>query len=205
MKKKRLFTILGVITVFVIFILFFYLIHYKKENMGNNIINKNLDVDEKYILDINSYQAVIEVTVQSNKKVNKYIIKQEVNGKLNRQEVIEPKNLKGVEILYKDGKLTINNTSLNLNKVYENYPYVSENVMFLTYFLEKYKREKENGKTNIKETEEQIILTITDEKEVKKELYVRKYDAKPEKLIVQNNNKKDAVYILYKEINIENV
>ena len=205
MKKKRLFTILGVITVFVIFILFFYLIHYKKENMGNNIINKNLDVDEKYILDINSYQAVIEVTVQSNKKVNKYIIKQEVNGKLNRQEVLEPKNLKGVEILYKDGKLTINNTSLNLNKVYENYPYVSENVMFLTYFLEKYKREKENGKTNIKETEEQIILTITDEKEVKKELYVRKCDAKPEKLIVQNNNKKDAVYILYKEINIENV
>ena len=44
---------------------------YKNINIGNNISNKTLDEVEDYILNISSYKAKLEVTINSNKNTNK--------------------------------------------------------------------------------------------------------------------------------------
>ena len=70
------------------------------KNIGNNISNKTLEECEQYIFNINSYKATAEITVQSNKNINKYLVKQEVNSNESYQEIIEPENIKGVKIIY---------------------------------------------------------------------------------------------------------
>lgn len=198
--KKFLIILIAIISLFISFV-FFRKSNYKKINTGNNITSKSLDENEKYILDINSYIATIELTVQSNKNTNKYLIKQEVNNDIYKQEVIEPDNIKGVQTIYEKGKLTVYNSKLNLNKIYEDYPYITENSIFLNDFIAKYKIAKQNNKFNIQETEDYIILTINNKNSIEK-LYVQKNSGKPYQIIIQDDDKKNIVYILYKEINL---
>ena len=97
-------------------------------NIGNNITSKSIQEIEQYILNISSYEATVEINVQSNKNENKYIMKQKYNSQgLEEQTIIEPSNLAGLTILYENGKLTINNTKLKLKTVYENYEYIVDN------------------------------------------------------------------------------
>lgn len=202
MGKKIKVVLLSGILVLIFCLLFFKKIYYKKNNIGNNINIKSLD--ENYILDINDFNATIELIVNSNKNTNKYVIKQEVKDNICKQEVIEPENIRGVKIIYDNGKLTVCNSKLSLSKIYENYPYIAENIIFLNDFIQEYKIAKQEKKSNIEENEEYVILTIENNKNIKK-LYVQKNSRKPYKIVVQDNNKKDVFYILYKEINIENV
>ena len=66
MKIKRILIIL-----LIIFVLFFLVqIIYKTHKNGNNI-GKSTDDLVEYILNISSYEAKIEVTVNSNKTTNK--------------------------------------------------------------------------------------------------------------------------------------
>ena len=63
------------------------------------------------------------MNVQSNKNTNKYIIKQSYIDKNNNfQEVLEPTNISGVKIEYKDNKLTLSNSKLNLVTFFEKTP-----------------------------------------------------------------------------------
>ena len=65
----------------------------------------------------------MEVTVNSNKNVNKYMLKQCYNiNNISEQTVVKPENIEGVTISYKDGNLEIKNSNLNLSKIYNNYP-----------------------------------------------------------------------------------
>ncbi len=188
---------------FLLFILFLKN-NYKKDNTGNNITNKSLDEKEQYILDINAFDAMIEVTINSNKNTNKYIIKQFVNNEEIKQEVIEPENIRGIEISYKNDTLTIYNSKIDLKKIYENYPCITENILFLNDFIDQYKQLKAEGLTSIEETENYIVLTVYNKSNnnLKQQLFVRKSDGKPDHIIRNDNNNKILVYILYKEINI---
>ena len=71
--KKRIFTIFLIFFVGIIFIIFIKN-NYKKIKFGNNESNKSVKDIEAYILNINSYKATVEVTVNSNKNSNKYLI-----------------------------------------------------------------------------------------------------------------------------------
>ena len=108
-------------------------------NIGNNNLNKTLEEVEDYILNIKSYTATIEVTVNSNKNSNKYLIKQSHQEENDEQEVIEPGNISGVKITYKDSSLKVENSKLNLEKIYNNYPYIESNILWLNSFIEEYK------------------------------------------------------------------
>ena len=205
-SKKSIFIILLVAVVIVCIIIFFLKNNYKIANVGNNISNKTLDECEKYIFNINSYEATAEITVQSNKNTNKYIVKQNVNKDESLQEILEPENVKGVKIKYKDKKLTITNTELDLKKIYEDYPYIEDNILFLTDFISKYKEAKENNNVSISEEENMVIFTINNGSKYRKneKLYINEDTGMPIKLIVQDDNKKDTVYILYNETKINN-
>ena len=201
-KRNIIIFILIIACVFCFIILFFAKNNYKNINTGNNNSKKTLDECEEYIYNISSYEAVAQITVQSNKNTNKYLVKQVCNKDQNTQEIIEPDNLKGIKITYKDKTLILENTSLNLKKLYKDYPYIEENSIFLMDFIAEYKKNKEMENTEIEIENEEIIYKIkTNEIYMKqKMLYLDKKTGTPTKMIVQDNNQKNIIYILYKEI-----
>ena len=201
MKKKVFITIIF----FTIFFLIFYLIfNYKSLKNGNNNIRiKNEEDVNDYILNISNYEAKIEVIVKSNKNENKYIINQKCMNNYSYQEM-EYENNKKIIIEHEDNKVIIRNTSLKLEKIYESWEFLIENNLFLTTFVE-----------NFKETDEKEILVnenyyvvnlklknISNKNVAYKSLYINKNNGKIEKLEIYDINKNRTIYILYKEITI---
>lgn len=172
--------------------------NYKKEESGNN---KNIEEIEEYILNINSYKAKIKVTVKSNKNVNFYEFEQEVKfPQTVTQIATAPESLEGIKIAYKDGILEITNTQFNLSKIYKDYPYVSDNIMFLTSFLEGYKTAEDK---EIIEENDKIVMSYKKEKNKytnKQKLYINKSTLKPENLQIYDINNDCRVDIVYNEI-----
>lgn len=201
-KRISIFAIIILCALSIIFIINFTRKAYKNTNIGNNISNKTLDEVEDYILNISSYKAKLEATINSNKNTNKYILTQIHNKYEDVQEVILPENIKGMKLTYKDKTLTIQNIVLDLQKVYNNYPYIESNNLWLNSFIEEYKIAK-NKKISVKD--ENIVMSIEiigDSKIKYKELYLDKKTLKPTKLLIQDNNKKEIIYILYNEIEL---
>ncbi len=194
MKNKKI--ILVCLLIFLVIILNWY---YKNRNSGNNI-SKSITDFEDYILNISSYEATISVEITSNKNTNKYIIKQwYASPNIFKQEVQAPENLKGLTILYDGTNLEIQNSRLNLTKIYNNYEYLSNNILSLNGFIEECK----NGVTEYIESKEEITLGVTTKNKytMYKKLTMDKRGI-PIKLEIMNENKKNLVYILYNEITI---
>lgn len=212
MKNKKIIFI-SILVLAIVSILIFILLktNYKNKNFGNNMSNKNLEEIEKYILDISSYTAKMDVTVESNKNTNKYVMEQRYEkGKKSKQKILEPANIEGLEIIYEDNKLTINNAKDNLKTMYENYPNLMENCLWLNAFIEDYKTEKNEGKVSIVEKNGKVIMATKTRNEnnryiYSKELHIDKEAGKIEKLVVQDINKKNLIYILYNEITVNGV
>ena len=211
MKKLIKKPIIIVLILFLIVLMIYFFINKnnklfnKNFNIGNNITNKSIQEIEEYILNISSYEAKLEVTVQSNKNTNKYILKQKyINSKLEEQVVVEPSNIEGLTILYENGKLTVNNTKLNLQTVYDNYEEITQNNLWLNSFIEEYKN---NNNRSISEDSNYVIMTVntTNNYEKVETLYIDKNTGNPEKMIIQDKNQKNMVYILYNEIRINNL
>ena len=72
-SRKKLIIIMCIIAISLIFIIFFTKNNYKNIKTGNNMSNKNIEEIEEYILNISSYEAKVEVTIESNKNTNKYL------------------------------------------------------------------------------------------------------------------------------------
>lgn len=171
----------------------------KNLKIGNNKSSQDMVND---ILNIKSYETVIEVDVKSNKNQNKYLIKQRYNGDNdNCQEVLEPNNIKGVKITKSNGELKLENSKLNLVSIFENYEYLSENHLDLNNFISDY---KQYNNSRYKEKQEEIIMETLSKTnfKIKKSLYINKKTEKPIKLEIDDTNKKTSVYILYREVNI---
>lgn len=176
----------------------------KTHKIGNNSSSQEI-VD--YILNISSYEAIIDVEVISNKNSNKYIIKQkyESSGMI-EQEVIEPNNIKGVEIIKEGENLRIENTNLNLNMIFEKYNYLSDNVLDLDSFIENYKN---NNESKFYEQDNQLILETVDNSNNKnlkhKTLYIDKSTTNPTKMEIKDTNKKSSIYIIYNEVKVNSL
>lgn len=202
-SKKFLFIILAIAILLVIISIIFSKKSYETINIGNNNLNKTLEEVEDYILNIKEYTATIEVTVNSNKNSNKYLIKQNHKEKNDEQEVLEPDTIKGVKLIYKDSSLIVENSNLNLEKIYNNYPYIESNILWLNSFIEEYRNSEQK---NITEKNEEIVMQIkrkNDKKIATEELILDKKTLKPTKLSIMDNSKNVIVYILYNEIEIK--
>ncbi len=201
MKKKNI-LVLFVILLFIGIITFFTFFHTKTAKnlkIGNTSSSQEI-VD--YILNISSYEAVIEVDVESNKNNNHYVIKQQYkNPDMSSQEVLEPSNIEGVKIVKNGNQLKMENTKLNLSSVFENYEYVADNILDLSYFIKDYQSDE---KANWKEENNQIIMTTKKEQE-EKTLTIDKSNGKPKKIEVKKINKNTKIYILYNEVNLNSL
>ena len=103
--------------------------------------NKNSQEIIEDILNISSYETVIEVEVTSNKNTNQYVIRQKyISPDISEQEILEPANIKGIKIIKKENKLTLENSNINITKIYNDYEYMTDNCLDLNTFIENYKQ-----------------------------------------------------------------
>ena len=177
----------------------------KNFKKGNNKTSQEI-VD--YILNMNSYISEVNVTVNSNKNTNKYVLKQEYTSpNICVQEVLEPKNIKGMKIINDGTNLSIENTKLDLNTIYENYEYLNNNSLDLMTFINDY---KESEHSNYEEKNETIIMKVevknSDNKYIRnKTLHIDSNTGLPTKLEVKDINNNATVYILYNNIELNNM
>lgn len=182
---------------------FFHKTDYKTLEFGNTNL-KSVESMKEYILNLSSYQAKITMEVTSNKNTNKYELTQEyASPNIFKQVVSEPSNIQGLVTTYDGNNLSIENTKLNVTKLYENYPYLAENSISLASFIECY---KQDGNAIEKQDGNYFIFETKSEKNSKnvvvKRLYIDKTTAKPSKLEIMDGNKNVLVYIVYNEIKI---
>ena len=179
----------------------FYICYFsmvKNMKIGNNKSSQEM---VENILNMKTYEAIIEVEVNSNKNQNKYILRQKYNEKESYQEVLEPSNIKGVKIIKQEGNLKLENSKLNLTSIYENYDCLSENNLDLDCFVNDYKN---SNNSKYREENEKIIMETNSNNnpKINKILYINIKTGKPEKLEIVDTNKKNTVYILYKEVDV---
>lgn len=211
MKNKKITLIITAviiaIAILTMIIYFFSKNVNKNLKTGNNLSNKTNQEIEEYILNISSYEAEIQVEVESNKNNTKYKLKQSyVSPNVAKQIVIEPENICGLETIYDGNKLTINNTKLNLSTVYQDYQYITQNFLWLNSFIDDYKNSRNR---KIYEENNMVIMEVTLDTNnpylFKKQLFIDKTNGKINKMIVQDKNQKKLVYILYNEIKINSL
>ena len=193
MNSKKIFILLFIIILIAIgLFIFFNNKGTKNFKIGNNTSSQEI-VD--YILNINSYEAVIEVDVKSNKNENKYKIKQVYNGNDNNsQEVLEPSNIAGVKLIKEGNNLKLENSNLNLTNILQNYEYISDNALDLSSFIDNYKN---NSNSKWDEKDDKIIMKTSN-----RTLYINRENGLPKKMEIQDTGKKTAIYILYNEVNV---
>ena len=201
MKSKKLIIIL-IIAFVIISISIFLILNYKKLKGGNTIVKKSEENIINSILNIKAYIAKLDVTIETNKNKNKYVISQKIENGEATQEVLEPENIAGVITKYDGKDLKVINNKLNLETTFQNCQYIVENRLWLDSFIKEYK-ESENKKVNSNKKE--IILEVKNSGNVYntlKKLYIDKQTGKPIKMEVEDINKKMLVYILYTEMTI---
>lgn len=196
-KKILILAIILFITIMIVILIFFKNNTAKSFKIGNNTSSQEI-VD--YILNIKSYETIVDVETRSNKNENKYVIKQSYNGEdENSQEILEPSNIEGVKMVRSGKILKLENTNLKLTSIFENYDYLSQNCLDLSSFIDEYKNDA-NSKWEEKNGE--IIMKTNLSKNMEKELYISKENGKPLKMNIEDTNKKTAIYILYREVNV---
>ena len=200
-RNKKLLFILIVIIIIIFLSIFISKNVIKKQKNGNNMNSQEI-VDN--ILNLKSYKSKISVQVNSNKNQNKYILTQEYNTENGCiQEVIEPENIAGVKIIKKDNNLKIENSQLDLKKIYENYLGLEDNSLDLICFINEY---KDNPKSEFEEKNGEIIMKTKANKNnlylKNKTLYINKENIRPTKLIIQDNNQNSTIIIEYNEIEL---
>ena len=204
MKNKKIIFITLVVILILSILIIFLLNKTNVKKIGNNSTSQEI-VD--YILNISSYEAKIEVEVKSNKNTNKYILKQQyISPDVATQEVLEPSNISGIKIIKKGNDLKLENTSLNLSNIFENYEYLADNALDLSCFIEDY---KESQNSNYEEKDNKIIMNVQTKNENKyrqsKKLYIDKSTGNPLKMEITDTNQNITVYILYNEVKINSL
>lgn len=194
MKKKIILILFSILTIICVVCI-------KNLKIGKDTNSQEID-----IFNISSYEAIIDMTVYSNKNENRYKIKQNYQkGIESSQEIIEPSNIKGIKITQKAEKLILENSRLNLTNVIEKYPYITNNCIDLISFIEEYKK---NQTSSMKEEGDTIILETTSSSEnpyIKyKILTLDKKTSKPLHMEIKSDNQKTTIYILYNEVKIKN-
>ena len=119
------------------------------------------------------------------------------------QEVKEPNSIAGVKFVYDGVNLKVENTGLSLNKIYDKYKYIESNELSLVAFIEDF---KDNKEAKCYEEDGMVLLETAVKGGNKylssKKLYINKDEGKIEKLEIKDITQDTKIYILYNEIEI---
>jgi len=203
MNKKKVFIFFIILIIIISILIIFFINRSKTKKFGKNSSSQDI---VNYILDMNSYEAIIEVETKSNKNTNKYVLKQQyIKNQTETQEVLEPSNIQGIKIVKKDNTLKLENTALNVVTILENYEELTDNALDLSSFIENYRK---NSNSNFEEQNDEIIMHTTNNNENKytknKTLYIDRNTGNPKKMEITDINKNTTVYIVYREVKIDN-
>lgn len=197
MKKYKII----ILMIFIVFLCFF---NYKKNFSGNTINIKSKEMNIENVLNGKlEYKCDIKVTIYSNKTKNVYSMIQEENNRKSYQEVTSKCDIEGIKILYTNNVLKVENSKLNLEKIYDNYEPIMNDYLFLSSFSNDY---LESNDKSIDEKKDEIIVKVKIENSNKyikyKELYVDKKTGKPIKMIIKDSDKLVRVCIEYTNMNV---
>ena len=125
------------------------------DNGNNKTINQD-KIADKVLKRFKNYEAKISVCVISNKNENYYEMNQFVTEDLMKTIINLPDNLRGIIIENDSNVLKILNTTLNMEKVYENYGLLVNNALFLNTIekdakLNGFSLEKEENENQLSE------------------------------------------------------
>ena len=116
-------------------------------------------------------------------------------------EVLEPANIAGVKITRKDENLIVENTNLNLSKMFSNYKGLEDNSLDLCNFIEEY---KSNSESTFEQKNNEIIMTTTNNNKYNKVkvLYIDKEHVVPTRLQIKDDNQNTTIIIEYNNIEL---
>lgn len=155
---------------------------------------------QKKLVTMSSYKCIAEVEATGNKSSHNYVfIHNYSKPNYYKLEVLEPENLKGKTMEYKDDKIIITNPDIDdkieLPNTQDNKQYA-----FIGDFIKNY---LQNEEVDIKLSGDNLILQtiIPGDNEVfnKQILYVNKETKNPEKMEILNNEGKISFTVKYKE------
>lgn len=169
-------------------------------NNGNNKTINQDKIANKVLKRFKNYEATISTCVISNKNENYYEINQFVTEDSMKMIINLPDNLRGIIIENTGNSLKILNTTLNMEKVYENYGLLVNNSLFLNTIENDI---QQNG-FSLEKKDDEIILKVelkdSGSTYVKyKELYLDD-NYNPKKMIVKDDTKNVRIRIIYTDI-----
>ncbi len=184
-----------------LFVMIFGIFYYKNFLFGNNIIKNRSDNVEDILNEMKNYCADVSVTVTSNKTENLYDMYQEVQDEYSMQELKDE-----VKIEINGSCLRVSNTSLGLEKVYENYSNLMNNSLFLNCFVNDYQNEM--NKSNCYEKNGEMIYEVKLSNSYNtyikyKKLYVDSKTKLPTKLEVKDDTQNKKICIVYNNIELK--
>ena len=198
MKKKDF-----IVTLIIFGILFLFFCVFKFLSLGNNKIIGDVNDLDKFILSIENYNACANISVYSNKNSNTYRLNQSCRGGITTQEIDDGKS-KIVIICDGGNKLTIKNTVLPTEKVFEVYSEACNNSIGLDAFIEDYKAD---SNSEIKEENGYFVVSVKAKNSQNrysksKVLYFNKEKRRIEKIVVKDINNNDVIIIEYSTLEI---
>ncbi len=195
-ETKLMRSIVIILISIMILICFFYMKNkifmneFKNESLGNNISSQDIINN---VLNIGSYNLVANVRIVSNKNENYYKIEQTyIKNELNKQKILEPKEIEGITIENINGEVIMENAKLELRVSFEELTNFKENIIDLSTFIHEYTN---SNVMNFIESEEEIILINQDNK-----LYISKTTGLPVRLEIYDTNKNLITDILYDKV-----
>lgn len=169
-------------------------------NNGNNKTINQDKIANKVLKRFKNYEATISTCVISNKNENYYEINQFVTEDSMKMIINLPDNLRGIIIENTGNTLKILNTTLNMEKVYENYGLLVNNSLFLNTI----ENDIQQKGFSLEKKDDEIILKVelkdSGSTYVKyKELYLDD-NYNPKKMIVKDDTKNVRIRIIYTDI-----
>ena len=170
---------------------------------GNNKNIDNIGEINDFILQIKNYDVEANVTIYSNKNSNTYNLKQRKVEDYQIQEINDNEG-NGLIIENDNNKVTIKNTKLSVEEVFENYNEVAKNDVGFDSFIENYENSDD---VEITENEKYYIVFVkiknSRNKYIEnKTLYIDKTENRPEKIEIKDVNNKETIIIEYTKFQI---
>lgn len=197
MNKKAVF-IFAVICIIVFFIFYYIFCLF-----GNNKDRNQNEFVEDILKKLECYEANIDVIIRSNKNENRYNMQQIVDKDYSKLILNTPDNVKGLILEINNKTLRVSNRKIEMEKIFENYKFINDNLLFLSTFIEDYKDNKstiyeENGEIFI-----EILLKHNNTYIKSKTLYLDKQTNMPNRLIIKDEAQNINTSIIYNDIKIK--